>query len=192
MTFDSPHMQTIFQLVNEAKGIVMIHFSSGARAGERPTELTEIEPSIRKYPDAIFLFHSIRTFDVVAQLMSEYPNVYFSMDFVGSFRLGRGVSLGASAGSKNAESFLAAVNQTGLDYIVARNLRDLAPLLQQYPDRIFWGTDLSEPWHFEEPVTDVAISISRQFIGQLPADIQEKYAYQNAQRAFGRFLSSNP
>jgi predicted TIM-barrel fold metal-dependent hydrolase len=192
VTFDSPRMQTIFQLVNEAKGIVMIHFSSGARAGERPTELSEIEPSIRKYPDAIFLFHSIRTFDVVAQLMSEYPNVYFSMDFVGSFRLGRGVSLGASAGSKDAESFLAAVNQTGLDYIVARNLKTLAPLLQQYPDRIFWGTDLSEPWHFEEPVTDVAISISRQFIGRLPADIQEKYAYQNAQRVFGRFLSSNP
>jgi len=191
VTFDSPQMQTIFQVVNESKGIVMIHFSA-VDSGGRPTELTEIEPSIRKYPDVIFLFHSLSTFDVVAQLMSKYPNVYYSMDFVGSFRLGRGVSLGASAGSNNAESFLAAVNQAGLDYIVERNLQDLAPLLQQYPDRIFWGTDLSEPWHFEEPVTDVVISISRQFIGRLPADIQEKYAYQNAQRVFGRFLSSNP
>ncbi len=157
--------------------------------GGRTTELTEIEPSIGKYPDAIFLFHSLRSFDVVAQLMSKYPNVYYSMDFVGSFRLGRGVSLGASAGSKNAESFLAAVNQIGLDDIVERNLRDLAPLLQQYPDRIFWGTDFSEPWHIEEPVTDVVISISRQFIGRLPADIQEKYAYQNAHEVFGRFLT---
>ena len=125
--------------------------------------------------------------------MSKYPNVYFSLDFASSFFKGRGVSLKPrDAASNNAESFLAAVNQAGLDYIVERNLQDLAPLLQQYPDRIFWGTDFSEPWHFEESVTDLAVRISRQFIGRLPADIQEKYAYQNAQRVFGRFLSSNP
>ena len=108
----------------------MIHMSGGRRE-ERPTELTEIEPSIRKYPDAIFLFHSINTFDVVAQLMSKYPNIYYSMDFGASFFKGRGVSLKPTdAASNNAESFLAAVNQTGLDYIVERNLQDLAPLLQ--------------------------------------------------------------
>ena len=124
--------------------------------------------------------------------MSKYPNVYYNMDFVGSFRLGKGVSVGAAAGSKDAESFLAGVNQIGLDHIVERNLGDLAPLLQQYPDRIFWGTDFSEPWTFDESVTDVVVGISRQFIGRLPADIQEKYAYQNAQRVFGRFLTPNP
>ena len=188
VTFDSPHMQNIFKVVNETKGIVMIH-SSSAPYG-RPTELTEAEPSIRKYPDAIFLFHNIRTFDLVDQLMSKYPNVYFSLDFASSFFQGRGVSL--KADDANATTYLAAVNRTDLDYMVERNLQDLAPLLQKYPDRIFWGTDFSEPWHFEESVTDLAVRISRQFIGRLPADIQEKYAYQNAQRVFGRFLSSNP
>ncbi|MFC2066229.1 hypothetical protein ACFLUO_04100 [Chloroflexota bacterium] len=188
ITFNSDVMQTIFQAVNESKGIVMIHLSGG-REGERPTELAELEPSISSYPDAIFLFHSIGTFDLVAQLMSKYPNVYYSMDFGASFFKGRGVSL---QGYDNAESFLAAVNQTSLGYIVERNLQDLAPLLQKYPDRIFWGTDFSEAWHFEEPVTDLVTDISRRFIGQLPANIQEKYAYQNAQRVFGHFLSSNP
>ncbi|MFC2041799.1 hypothetical protein ACFLTY_05735 [Chloroflexota bacterium] len=162
----------------------MIHMS--AAYWGRSTELSEVEPSIRKYPDAIFLFHSIQTFDVVDQLMSKYPNVYYSMDFGGSFFKGRGVSLNRY---NNAESFLAAVNGAGLDYIVERNLQDLAPLLQQYPDRIFWGTDIVEPWHFEESVTDLVVRISRQFIGRLPADIQEKYAYQNAQRIFGHLLT---
>ncbi len=188
VTFDSPHMQTIFKVVNEAKGIVMIH-SSSAPYG-RPTELTEAEPSIRKYPDAIFLFHNIRTWDLVDQLLSKYPNVYFSLDFASSFFKGRGGSL--KADDANTASYLAAINRTELDYIVERNLQDLAPLLQKYPDRIFWGTDFSEPWHFEESVTDLAVRISRQFIGRLPADIQEKYAYQNAQRVFGHFFSSNP
>ncbi|MFC2007945.1 amidohydrolase family protein [Chloroflexota bacterium] len=189
VTFDSPRMQTLFQLANKAKGIVMIHASNVSQGG-RPTELSEVEAALGKYPDTIFLIHSIGNFNLVAQLMSEYPNIYFTMDFVGSFRLGRGVSLGASAGSENAESFLAGVNQSGIDSIVERNLRDLAPLLQQYPDRIFWGTDMSEPWHFEEPITDVISNITRQFIGRLPADIQEKYAYQNARRVFGHFLTS--
>ena len=60
----------------------------------------------------------------------------------------------------------------------------------QYPDRIFWGTDFSEPWYFEGSVTDLVVSISRKFIGRLPADIREKYAYQNALQVFGRFLTT--
>ncbi|MFC2003469.1 hypothetical protein ACFLV4_05960, partial [Chloroflexota bacterium] len=154
VTFDSPHMQTIFQLVNESKGIVMIHPSTVSQGGGRPTELTEVEPSIRKYPDAIFLFHSKTAFDLVAQLMSKYPNVYYSVDFGNSFSQGKGVSLKTTDASRNnAASFLAGVNRTGLDYMVELNLKALAPRLQQYPDRIFWGTDLSEPWHFEEPIS---------------------------------------
>ncbi len=187
VTFDSPLMQTVFQVVNESKGIVMIHPSTVYWG--RPTKLSEVEPSIDKYPDAIFLFHGIDSFDIVAQLMSKYPNVYYSMDFAGSFFRGNNQ---VPWSTSNATSFMVAVNQTGLDYIVERNLEDLAPLLQQYPDRIFWGTDLGTPSHYDESMTDVVIRISRQFIGRLPADIQEKYAYQNAQRVFGRFLSSNP
>ena len=97
-----------------------------------------------------------------------------------------------NAASNNATSFLADVNQEGLDNIVDGNLKAFAPLIQQYPDRIMWGTDLASTWHYDEAVTDVVIRISRRFIGRLPTDVQEKYAYQNAQRVFGRFLLSNP
>ena len=198
VTFDSPQMQTVFQVVNELKGIVMIHPSAGP--GVRSTELAEIEPAIRKYPDTIFLFHPSNALSLVAQLMDKYPNVYYTMDVHGSLFFGSGPGIfGAGvtlypsdAGSNNAESFLAAVNRVGLDHIVEENLKRLTPWLQQYPDRIFWGTDLEGSWHFEQSVTDVLIRISRQFIGGLPADVQEKYAYQNALRVFGRFFTPNP
>jgi hypothetical protein len=69
VTLDSPIMQTVFHVVNELKGIVMIHPSSVGMGG-RLTELAEVEPSIRKYPDAIFLFHgNAEVFNLVAQLM---------------------------------------------------------------------------------------------------------------------------
>ncbi len=193
VTFDSPVMQTVFQVVNELKGIVMIH-PSNIRRG-RPTELAEVEPSIRKYPDAIFLFHgNNEVFNLVAQLMSQYPNVYFTMDATCWYTSLMSDSLlyPTDAAADNAESFLTEVNRIGSDRLVEVGLQRVTPRLQQYPDRIFWGTDLCYPWHFEEPVTDVVISLSRQLIGRLPADIQEKYAYQNAQRVFGRFLTPKP
>ena len=195
VTFDSPVMQTVFQVVNEKKCIVMIHPSNGS--GVRSTELPEIEPAIIKYSDAIFLFHSTFSFNVVAPLLSKYPNVYYSMDFGGSFWKGGGDPLyPADASSKNTTSFLATVNQVGIDRIVTENIRNWTPRLRQYPDRIIWGTDFGGDatlfWHFDDSVTDMVVRISRQFIGGLPADIQEKYAYQNAQRVFGRFLTPNP
>ncbi|MFC1920176.1 amidohydrolase family protein [Chloroflexota bacterium] len=187
VTFDSPQMQSIFQLANEVKGIVMIHMSDVYWG--RPTESSEIEPSLIKYPDAIFLFHNIHTFHVVDQLMAKYPNVYFTLDFCSSFFEGTGVSI--KADDTNAEEYLAMINQTGTSYIVQRNLQDLSYRIQKYPDRIFWGTDFSEAWHFDESVTALIIDISRQFIGRLPVDIQEKYAYKNAQRVFGQLLSTD-
>ena len=196
VTFDSPTMRTVFQVVNELKGIVMIHPSNVARRG-RPTELAEIEPSVRKYPEVIFIFHGQpEVFDVIVQLMSKYPNVYFTFDVINwlfTSRIARYnlmAPLGAAA--ETAERFLADINRIGSDQLVEDSLTKSLSRLQKYPDRIFWGTDLCESWHYEEAVTDVVIRISRQFIGRLPVDIQEKYAYKNAQRVFGRLLSSNP
>ena len=190
VTFESPVMQTIFKVVNEMRGIVMIHPSNGS--GTRTTELAEVEPSIQKYPDTIFLFHCSFNFDLIAPLMTKYPNVYYSMDFAGSFWVGGGSNLyPADTSLSNAQSFLASVNQVGIDRIVSQNLKSWTPRLRQYPDQIMWGTDLQDPWHFDDSVTDMVVKISREFIGGLPSDIQEKYAYKNALNVFGRFLPPN-
>ncbi len=119
VTFDSPLMQTVFRVVNELKGIVMVQ-PSDARRG-RPTELAEIEPSIRKYPDAIFLFHGQAVFNLVVPLMSKYPNVYYTIDAENWItypflpRLLRDDLLyPRDAAADNAESFLTKVNQIGV------------------------------------------------------------------------------
>lgn len=202
ITFDNPQMQTVFQVVNEMKGIVMIHPST-INEGKRDTTLAEIEPSIQRYPDTIFLFHPLSNFRLVALLMAKYPNVYYSWDFLGSFYQGLGnrypyqlstggTSLGSSNPDASADFFLETVDKVGLDYIVDENVKMLIPQLKEYPDRIMWGTDFNLSWHFEDLVTDMVFKISREVIGRLPADLQEKYAYKNAQRVFGRFLQSNP
>jgi hypothetical protein len=125
--------------------------------------------------------------------MAKYPNVYYTLDFTTTFRLAPGVSLyPADAGLNNSASFLAGIKRIGTDAIVERNVKDLTSLVQKYSDRIFWGTDMDAAWHFEDAVMDTIAGISRRIIGQLPAGIKEKYAYQNARNVFGRFLTSKP
>ncbi len=194
VTFDSPIMQTVFKTVNELKGVVMVHLSN-IREGGRPTDLAEVDPVIQKYPDTIFLFHATPTFDLVAKLMDKYLNVYYTMDACAYFLASDGpVLYPVDSGSNNAASFLAEFNRKGVVNIVNQSNSNLLRWIKQYPDRIMWGTDFggnnTQSWHFEDSVTDAVISLSREFIGRLPADMQEKYAYKNAQRVFGRFLTT--
>ncbi len=192
VTFGGPVLQTVFKVVNEKKGIVMIH-PSMTREGGRQTELTEVEPAIARYPDIIFQFHPVSTISLVSQLMDKYPNVYYSMDAPG-WIVGNGLMYPGNAADNTAESFLASVNRIGRDRIVNESVKNIIPWFQRYPDRIFWGSDLGGDanWHFNDLVTDVVFGLTREVIGRLPTDIQEKYAYKNAQKVFGRFLTPKP
>lgn len=156
-------------------------------------DLAEIEPAVRKYPDTIFLFHGgIPALDLVLPLMPRYPNVYFSWDGV-IFRGPWGHLMNPEGpGSGSAERFVADVNRIGVDRIVEESLKNLVPRLQQHPDRIMWGTDRGTPWHFDESATDLIIKVSRLFIARLPAELQEQYAFRNALRVFGGYLSPGP
>lgn len=193
VTFESPAMQTFFRLVHETKGIVYVHPSSrGARQVARQMQVAELEPSIRRYPDAFFLFHGgPPDFDLVAPLMSRYPNVYFTLDvgvwvFSGEWTDWR--FLISSPGSDSSDHFLAQVNRIGVDRILELSVRKALPLLQRYPDRIMWGTDRSDSWNFEDEATDLIIQVTRQFIARLPMEIQEQYAHGTARQVFGRYL----
>lgn len=196
MTFNSPAMQAVFQAVNAVKGIVMIHLST-VNMGGRATELSEIEPSVRDYPDTIFLFHGRKEdMQLVAQLMDKYSNVYFTIDANDSIftskLVGYNLLFPGGAAADTAERFLADINRIGTEALVQNGLNNLETMLELYPDRVLWGTDLSYTWHFDDSVFDVVINLSREVIGRLPADLQEKYAYKNAQKIFECFLTSNP
>ena len=181
LTFESPKMQTVFQVVDGMKGVVMIH-PSGNPDG-RKMELTEIEPSISRYPNINFLFHGhLNLFDLVSPLMSRYPNVYYTWDRTTIALLNQ----------DSAEAFIAEVNRRGIDTIVDVALeRDLSRI-EQHPKRVMWGTDRSEAWNFEEQATELILTINRRFIARLPLELQEDYAFRNAWRVFGSYLSTSP
>jgi len=61
-----------------------------------------------------------------------------------------------------------------LDYWEAR--------IMKQPDKFLWGTDRWYTWHFDEKVGAIIEEFGRDFIGNFDAEIQEKFAYKNAQR----------
>lgn len=191
ITFESAQMQAVFRAVNEMKGIVMVH-PSGFPLGRR-MDVAELEPPIRQYSNITFLFHG--NLEPVLPLLSKHPNVYFTYD---TYLMTSGPwsprDLMCCPGSGSAQQFVADVNRVGFERIVEDALREALPVIQRHPDRILWGTDraTSQPWHYQDSATELILRISREFIGRLPAELQENYAFRNALRIFGRFLPSVP
>ena len=53
--------------------------------------------------------------------------------------------------------------------------------IERHPDRFMWGTDRAYKWHYDEEVSVLLEEFGRAFIGRLDPDVQEKFAYKNAE-----------
>jgi hypothetical protein len=188
MSLQHPAMQAVYGAVSEHRGVVMIH----PRSSFNPPISTpaEIRGAIAAFPDVLFLFHGGgEIIDLVLPLMEQFPNVYFTWDFATWPK--PGVSFGSATSTNQGSSaeFLGQVEQSGIDRIVDRVVREIEPRLAKQPDRIMWGTDRFLIWHFDDSTSGLVMEISRLVLARLPAELREKYAYQNALRVFGRFLN---
>jgi hypothetical protein len=183
LTLDSPQFLAVFAGIGNMQGIVMIHPRSSLNPPLTTTE--EMRAAIAANPGVLFLFHGgVESIDRILPLMDEFPNVYLTWDFATWPKPGVSYST-----AKTQEQFLAQVEQSGVDRIVRYVVQEVEPRLSRHPDRIMWGTDRFEPYHFEGPSSSLIMEISRLVLARLPAELREKYAYQNALRVFGRYLN---
>jgi len=83
------------------------------------------------------------------------------------------------------EVFLNNLHSKELYYrLLASSLHYWKPLIEAHPDRIMWGTDALWSWHFEQEVYSEVTWFARDFIGGLSLEVQEKFAYKNAESLF--------
>ena len=54
--------------------------------------------------------------------------------------------------------------------------------IEQHPDQFMWGTDRAADWHFDEEISILVEEFARAFTGRLSPEVQEKFAYKNAER----------
>lgn len=147
--------------------IVMFHPDEGQRS--------LVEHALKNNPETKFLLHGWESADYISELMDKYPNVYYSVDSATLYAYDGMLIKGprASFTSRFRSDFRSNLNSKA-DKWKSR--------IERHPDRFMWGTDRAADWHFDEEISRLFEEFARAFIGRLSPDVQEKYAYKNAEQ----------
>lgn len=169
---DEPLLLEIYKIADEHNLIVMMH----------PDIAQEqiIEKIVRENPNVKFLFHGYEIEPFIAEMMDKYPNTYYSVD-TQLYDIPNEHTIANLYGAKGKEEFISELT-ANFDKILKINLDIWKPRIEKHPDRFLWGTDRAYNWHFSTEVGDIIDEMSRSFIGQLKPEVQEKFAYRNAER----------
>ncbi len=170
---EDPYFLKLYDLADKYNLIMMIHADAGQQAA--------IEGILQKYPLVTFLFHgNVEMGPYAAAVVSKYPNAYFTID---------GDLWDIPEDTKTVNLYAAATKEEFItdfkrDYTKVQSaaISRWKNAIEQHPNQFVWGTDRGKDWHFDPEVGALLEESARSFIGQLDPAVQEKFAYQNAER----------
>jgi len=182
MRLVDPAMLELYDYAAANDLIVMIH-----------PELSDIEDlhrALKHNTDTIFLLHGlVDSVETIAEeletLFREHQNVYFSVDaqLIAEYGLQHDQI-------KNKEQFMANLRSKRMYYrLLASALVYWKPIIEAYPTRMMWGTDLIYSWNFEPDAIHELTQFGRDFTTGLDPEVQERFAYRNAIEMLGLSLT---
>jgi hypothetical protein len=141
---------------------------------------TEVLDLLKRYPTVKFVFHGGRDADWVPEFMGSYPNAYYSIDadMVGLY--GSGGPKEGKRKDPSKEEFISYL-RGHFNEVLRTALSEWKARIEAHPNRFMWGTDRWYDWHFDEDVGALLEEFGRAFIGRLAPEVQERFAYKNAQ-----------
>ncbi len=166
-TPSSDKFMEIYNIADKHDLIVMIHPGQNQKS--------DVEKAVKNNPGVKFLLHGFEIENDITYLMDKYPNVYFSLDSATMYSM-QGLFIN---GPK--EEFVSRF-KNDFNMLLERNVKKWKPAIKKHPDRFMWGTDKGDSWHFSEDISLLMEEFARAFIGRLDEEVQEKYAYQNAEK----------
>lgn len=173
---DDPRLLRIYSVLQK-HGIKLVYFHLGEGQQEAFERVLDL------YPDLMFIFHGdqlviyrdgkqdLRHLD---EILSNHPNAYYGVD-----ELYNDVFLLREDASK--EDVLA---QLAKHEYIQNDVRTWRSFIERHPDQVMWGTDRgwSTDWTVDYDVGKAMTEYSRDFIGRLSPEVQERFAYKNAER----------
>ncbi len=167
---DDKEFLDIYEMAGKHNLIVMMHPDT--------QQESNVENAVRQNPNVKFLLHGWEIENSVTNILSKYPNTYYSIDAI-LIRLPRsGPPLYTT---NNKEEFKLKFTQD-YDTMLNNAVNDWKSKIEQYPDRFMWGTDRGDEWHYDEEVSVLLEEFARDFIAKLDPSVQEKFAYKNAEK----------
>lgn len=189
---DSTKLHRLYGMADNQNIHLMIHTK-----GAETAAFGEIAET---YPDVTFLLHAFRMDadqyqNEIIELLTQHDNVYFSIDAdhmlfdtTGDFPVGllfKYEDLPVSEAVEQFKDQYAALH----DQLLADAVTSYKPIVDAAPRKVMWGTESYPAYNYHPDVYKRIINFSRQFIAQLEAEDQEKFAYKNAKRVFGSGLT---
>ncbi len=164
---DAAYLQAIYPLIKKYQLIVYFHPGEG--------QLQNFKNVLKQHQEIMFIVHGDEIENDISDLMDTYPNIYYTNDpsYSQHFPLFVG---------KSKEDFLTAVEKD-FDSLLAKDITRWKSMIERHPDRFMWGTDRGDAaWNYDRDVGLFLVRYARAFIGRLSPEVQEKYAYKNAER----------
>jgi|GEM_PF-1975710 len=186
-------LDEVYPLVAESGGVMMAHASATQTAKDWAAVMSQ-------YPEITFLFHGLKDFHgsgpderaAILELLDTYggDNLFYTIDagpLLHDLAIDNGGSIGMD--SESGEALAILVDGVGRQQLAEHVYSEYSKEVIDHPGRLMFGTDFLAGWHFEDAGNDVIIDFARRFIGLLPEEIQEDFAYKNGQRVFGKYLN---
>jgi len=172
---DAQRLQEIYPIVKEHNLVIYFHLGEGHK--------DNFEKVLKQYPEITFIWHGDQlSVTEVGDILSKHSNAYFGIDeFFGGER-----EIFEQYVGKSKDQYLETVN-TKFDKIIQQAVSYWKPLIEQHPDQVTWGTDRGDAeWNYDFDLGQMQVKIARAFIGKLKPEVQEKFAYKNAENLLKR------
>ncbi len=187
MPHNDPRILQLFDFASENNLNIMLHPSVG--------KLTQLEDILKKYPNTTFIMHMFQPdFRIerqnVIRLLQNYSNLYYTIDadhlmFDNEAKIGLLYKYQDVSVEDGKAGFLRDYSAQA-DSMLAVDLELFSPMVEAVPDKVVWGTEMHNEYVYEAEVYDRMIELSRRFIGSFDVETQEKLAYKNAEKIFGK------
>jgi len=172
--FDQPFSDLI-EIARKHKLVVMIHPAASHQ--------DEIKKLATQFPDVTFLLHGGQEQEWIAGLLASHRNLYYSLD--ANMTSLYGFERRHDSEPITKEQWLAFIRQN-FDKKVQEATSKWKAKIEANPDQYVWGTDRWYGWQFDYEVGGLLEEFARSLVGKLDPAVQQKFAYQNAERLLGQ------
>lgn len=164
---DAEIFEKIYPVLRKRK--LLVYYHPGV------DQLASFAEVLMANPDINFIVHGEQIEQDIGTLMDQYPNIYFTVnDLYGDQYLLHQNETSAGFLEKTAD----------YETLLQQDLSTWQAVIEAHPNQFLWGTDRGgvAAWTLNKKVGRRLADYGRAFIVRLDPDVQELFAYKNAQR----------
>ncbi len=173
---DSQRLLEIYPVLREHSLIAYFHLGEGQKEN--------FKRALQQNPDINFIFHGDQLISYdngeqdlrnIDEILSSHPNVYYTIDelYGDEWLIKPEVT---------KEQFLEHLEN--YEVLLNKDLGTWKAIIEKHPNQFMWGTDRSDQvlWSHDPEVGQALANYARAFIARLNPEVQEKFAYKNAEK----------